>query len=140
MILWRHRFSQKPTQLLSGFHALLFRFLLTFREHWLIEMSCEIVEWSIKIIMKLQRFWVHCDVFILLTGFNNQFRNYESLFFKEFVVRLLKVVFSKKQVTNRDLQAEVFYNVNYVNVNYSVKNSTVDCKYLLFLQDFFSSN
>ena len=33
--------------------------------------------------------------------------------------------------------AEVFYNVNYVIVNYSVKNSTVDCKYLLFLQDFF---
>ena len=28
--------------------------------------------------------------------------------------------------------AEVFYNVNY-----SIKNSTVDCKYLLFLQDFF---
>ena len=28
--------------------------------------------------------------------------------------------------------AEVFYNVNY-----SVKNLTVDCKYLLFLQDFF---
>ena len=24
--------------------------------------------------------------------------------------------------------AEVFYNVNYVNVNYSVKNSTVDCE------------
>ena len=36
-----------------------------------------------------------------------------------------------------DKQAEVFYNVNYVNVNYSVKNSIVDCKYLLFLQDFF---
>ena len=33
--------------------------------------------------------------------------------------------------------AEVFYNVNYVNVNYSVKNSTVDRKYLLYLQDFF---
>ena len=32
--------------------------------------------------------------------------------------------------------AEVFFNVNYVNVNYSVKNFTVDCKYLLFLQDF----
>ena len=31
-------------------------------------------------------------------------------------------------------KAEVFYNVNYVNVNFSVKNSTVDCKYLLFLQ------
>ena len=30
-----------------------------------------------------------------------------------------------------------FYSVNYVNVNYSVKYSTVDCKYLLFLQDFF---
>ena len=34
--------------------------------------------------------------------------------------------------------AEVFYYVNYVNVNYSAKNLTVDCKYLLFLQDFFS--
>ena len=30
------------------------------------------------------------------------------------------------------VEAEVFYNVNY-----SVKNSTADCKYLLFLQDFF---
>ena len=28
--------------------------------------------------------------------------------------------------------AEVFYYVNYVNVNYWVKNSTVDCKYLLY--------
>jgi hypothetical protein len=36
-----------------------------------------------------------------------------------------------------NILAEVFYNVNYINVNYSVKNSTVDCKYLLFLQDFF---
>jgi hypothetical protein len=33
--------------------------------------------------------------------------------------------------------AEVFYNVKNVNVNYSVENSIVDCKYLLFLQDFF---
>ena len=39
--------------------------------------------------------------------------------------------------SSEDILAEVFYNVNYVNVNYSVKNSTVDCKYLLFLQDFF---
>ena len=31
--------------------------------------------------------------------------------------------------------AEVFYNVNYVNVNYSVKNSTVDCKYHTSLKD-----
>ena len=31
-----------------------------------------------------------------------------------------------------DTIAEVFYYVNYVNVNYSVKNSTVDCKYLLY--------
>ena len=30
------------------------------------------------------------------------------------------------------LLAEVFYYVNYVNVNYSVKNSTVDCKYLRY--------
>ena len=28
--------------------------------------------------------------------------------------------------------AEVFYYINYVNINYSVKNSTVDCKYLLY--------
>ena len=34
-------------------------------------------------------------------------------------------------------QAEVFYYVNYINVNYSVKNWNVDCKYLLFLQEFF---
>ena len=32
--------------------------------------------------------------------------------------------------------AGVFYNVNYVNVNYSVKNSTVDCEYLLFFHHF----
>ena len=32
--------------------------------------------------------------------------------------------------------AEVFYNVNYVNVNYSVKNSTVDRKYLLEFYEF----
>ena len=28
-------------------------------------------------------------------------------------------------------------SVNYVSVNYSVKYSTADCKYLLFLPDFF---
>ena len=33
--------------------------------------------------------------------------------------------------------AEVLYYVNYVDVNYSVKNSTVDCKYLLCLKDFY---
>ena len=32
---------------------------------------------------------------------------------------------------------ESFYSVNYVNVNYSVKYSIVDCKYLLFLQGLF---
>jgi hypothetical protein len=37
------------------------------------------------------------------------------------------------------LIVEVFYNVNNVNLNYSVKNSTVDCKYLHdFLQEFVS--
>ena len=30
------------------------------------------------------------------------------------------------------LKAEVFYDVNYVNINYSVKNSTADHKYLLY--------
>ena len=29
-------------------------------------------------------------------------------------------------------KAEVFYYVNYVNINYSVKNLTADCKYLLY--------
>ena len=32
---------------------------------------------------------------------------------------------------------ESFYSINYVNVNNFVKYSTVECKYLLFLQDFF---
>ena len=30
------------------------------------------------------------------------------------------------------IKAEGFYYVNYVNINHSVKNSTVDCKYLLY--------
>ena len=30
------------------------------------------------------------------------------------------------------VKAEVFYDVNYVNVNYSVKNSTVDCNIYFF--------
>ena len=34
-----------------------------------------------------------------------------------------------------ETKAESFFSVNYVNVNYSVKYSTVNCKYLLFLQD-----
>ena len=39
--------------------------------------------------------------------------------------------------TTTTTTAEIFYKVNYVTVNYSVKNSTVDCKYLIFLQHFF---
>ena len=30
--------------------------------------------------------------------------------------------------------AKIFYNVNYINVNYTINNSNVDCKYLLFLK------
>ena len=44
----------------------------------------------------------------------------------------------KKSLSNLEVLVsipEVFYNINYVDVNYSVKNSTVDCKYLVFLQD-----
>ena len=37
-----------------------------------------------------------------------------------------------KSILPKATLAEVFYYVNYVNVNYSVKNSTVDCKYLLY--------
>ena len=40
---------------------------------------------------------------------------------------------SQKVSFDFETLSEVFYNVNYVNVNYSVKNSIVDCKYLLFL-------
>ena len=36
----------------------------------------------------------------------------------------------------QDLKAKVFYYVNYVIVNYSIKNSTVDCKRLLYFHDF----
>ena len=51
-----------------------------------------------------------------------------------------KVTFRSTEELNNALNdqvkllAEVFYYVNYVNLNYSVKNSTVDCKYLLFVQ------
>ena len=33
---------------------------------------------------------------------------------------------------NTNYLAEDFYYVNYVNLNYAVKNSTIDCKYLLY--------
>ena len=36
-----------------------------------------------------------------------------------------------------DANSWVLYSVNYVNINYSVKCSTVSCKHLLFLQYFF---
>ena len=38
-------------------------------------------------------------------------------------------VLISKTCEMRYILAEVFYYVNYVNVNYSVKNSTVDCEY-----------
>ena len=43
---------------------------------------------------------------------------------------------SKPREIAKVLLAEVFYYVNYVNVNYSVKNLTVGCKYLLNLYEF----
>ena len=46
-------------------------------------------------------------------------------------------VITKKISCSLDTLVESFYSVNYVNVNYSVKYTTVDCNYLLFLQDFF---
>ena len=49
--------------------------------------------------------------------------------FDEFSVTMNQRIF-------HETKAKVSYNFNYVNVIYSVKNSTVDCKYLL-LQDFF---
>ena len=50
----------------------------------------------------------------------------------------LKVdIFSSVSLINSNIMVESFYLVSYVNINYSIKYSTVDCKYLLFLQDFF---
>ena len=55
--------------------------------------------------------------------------------------QLEQVLIQNKQVISRLIfrlhQPCFFYSVNYVNVNYSVKYSIVNCKYLLFLQDFF---
>ena len=39
-----------------------------------------------------------------------------------------------------DTIAEVFYYVNYVNVNYSVKNSTVDCKNFLWVSRYWPNS
>ena len=44
--------------------------------------------------------------------------------------------FIKKSLKNVSI-AEVFYYINYVNFNYSIKKSTVDCKYLLYFADGF---
>ena len=43
------------------------------------------------------------------------------------------------QKINEVALVESFYSVNYVNVNYSLKYSTVHCKYLLFLHNLFFS-
>ena len=63
-----------------------------------------------------------------------------------FYISSLKKYLVKSIVMNKNPNAnqktvwgklvEFFYFVNYVNVNYTVKYSTVDCKYSLFLQDF----
>ena len=55
--------------------------------------------------------------------------------------QLEQVLIQDKQVISRLIfrlhQPCCFYSVNYENVNYSVKYSIVNCKYLLSLQDFF---
>ena len=48
----------------------------------------------------------------------------------EYVIKRLQHFQTLYEDSNSPL-AEVFYYVNYVNVNYLVKNSTVDGKYLL---------
>ena len=50
-----------------------------------------------------------------------------------FICTLLTVY----DVTVKDPSVETFCSINYVNVNYSVKYSNVDCKYLLFLHYFY---
>ena len=51
----------------------------------------------------------------------------------------LKVdIFSSVSLINSNIMVESFYLVSYVNINYSVKYSTVECKYLLHLQNFSS--
>ena len=47
------------------------------------------------------------------------------------------IIFLTSDLITKQTLAEVFYIVNYVNVNYSVKKSTIDRKYLFFLQDIF---
>ena len=44
--------------------------------------------------------------------------------------------FLKEHYHFHNSKAEVFYYVNYVNVNYSVKNSTIDCKYYFISYEF----
>ena len=53
-----------------------------------------------------------------------------KIFFAKFLP--LTKIFNMLRAKKIETIAEVFYYVNYVNVNYSVKNSTVDCKYLLY--------
>ena len=47
------------------------------------------------------------------------------------------IIFLTSDLITKQILAEVFYIVNYVTVNYSVKKSTIDRKYLFFLQDIF---
>ena len=80
---------------------------------------------------QLRRHYFTSDSFWIVWS-SNLILDYVIMFLP--ILSTLVCSFSKG---SNNSKAEVFYNVNYVNVNYSIKNSTVDCKYLLFLQDFF---
>ena len=56
----------------------------------------------------------------------------------EFSLYLVPACGCKVQILFEDTTfLNLLSNFKFLNVNYSVKNSTVDCKYLLFLRDFF---
>ena len=84
-------------------------------------------------------------VFLTMTWSDLPMRVYEGELIRclSEVFQLLKTLYVKfyKVLAERNWTKprESFYSINYVNenVNYSVKYSTVDCKYLLFLQDVF---
>ena len=74
-------------------------------------------------------FEIFADIFSKFyeVGLWSGIRNYLSLLFSFFVNSERKV-----RLVHQKNIAEVFSYVNYVNVNYSVRNSIVDCKYLLY--------
>ena len=104
--------------------------------HFLVEiLSLQLVLWIVNSLSEIKtektsfRYYVFQDIVAKVI---ESVANIHSLFSIFSPCIVYRKVASRAQLVAEPI-AEVFYYVDKVNFNYSVKNSTVDCKYLLFM-------